>query len=328
MDAAKKERLYQETLYKAEQVHGMFGIEDPQNEEMTQNVRAFIFETRDAKKRAASAGIMRPPVHKPHYHLRPSTAGLSRAGIAKVLDETDRGALPVHAKEAFAEQQHHQVAAHRTHHAAHAAPVAFGGQTESLVSMGDAESYSVTMAATSGVLQGPLRPAEMVLQHASADGAVVGVSESSKTVQFLPSDTMGVGGMTMGVGGESSVKLLSRAGAASPSAAAAVEGMQAQGPPTDLEDTSVVRSLRAKVNELQGVAHQTTLNNTMVVESLGGDETLQYIVALEDERRRLGEQNRELNSQLRSSKVANASLTRRMEKHTRSMGHRSRGSAS
>ena len=87
-DMVKKEALYQEALYKAEQVHGMFGLEDMQNEEMNQNIRAFIFETKDAKARATSAGVMRPPVHKPQYQVRPSTAGLSRTGIAKVLDST------------------------------------------------------------------------------------------------------------------------------------------------------------------------------------------------------------------------------------------------
>jgi hypothetical protein len=343
-DMAKKETLYQEALYKAEQVHGMFGLEDIQNEEMNQNIRAFIFETKNAKARATSAGVMRPPVHKPHYQVRPSTAGLSRAGIAKVLDKSDREAQPVHTIKAFAEQQQ-QRAVQGTHHVVHAAPVAIGEEMESVISTGDAESVSVTMAAPSinAVLQEPLSPSEIVggVQHASADGAVVGVSESSKTVQFLSSETiasaggmtigaggmtMGAGGMTIGAGGGGSVELLPGAGVASPSAAAVAEMQtQVQAPPTDLEDTSVVRSLRAKVNELQGVAHQTTLNNTMVVESLGGDETLQYIVALEDERRRLGEQNRDLNAQLRSSKVAIASLKRRMEKSTRGMGHRSRG---
>ena len=75
-----------------------------------------------------------------------------------------------------------------------------------------------------------------------------------------------------------------------------------------------IRQLRDEVASLKAEKRQTKLENEKIVKALSGNDTMQYIRQLETEQDKLHNYIRDIASQLKSSKVANASLTRQLEK--------------
>ena len=60
--------------------------------------------------------------------------------------------------------------------------------------------------------------------------------------------------------------------------------------------------------------YENRLENEKIVKALSGNDTMQYIRQLEAEQDRLHKYIRDVAKQLKSSKIANASLTRQLEK--------------
>ena len=82
----------------------------------------------------------------------------------------------------------------------------------------------------------------------------------------------------------------------------------------DENKDELIFRLNQEVNLLKSEKYENRLENEKIVKALSGNDTMQYIRQLEAEQDRLHKYIREVAKQLKSSKVANASLTRQLER--------------
>ena len=76
----------------------------------------------------------------------------------------------------------------------------------------------------------------------------------------------------------------------------------------------LIFQLNEEIDRLKSEKYENRLENEKIVKALSGNDTMQYIRQLEAEQDRLHKYLRDIAKQLKSSKVANASLKRQLEK--------------